>query len=63
MPESEVETEVSAIILFCPVCCTKVDAEYLGTKSVVDEQCGSCETFFSVTADPAIIAVHSMYGA
>jgi hypothetical protein len=46
-------------IVYCPVCCTNMDAEGYGLQEL---ECVNCETEFTVTLEKAKVAAHSMVG-
>lgn len=48
--------EFTGCILFCPVCCTNDDAEQWGENEM---QCNNCETQYTVTVEPSVVAQHS----
>lgn len=50
--------EFTGAILFCPVCCSTVDADRWGLQ---EHECVSCGTKFSVDLQAQIVAEHSMH--
>lgn len=44
-------------IVYCPCCCTNLDAEGTG---VLAFECNNCDTHFTVTVDRAKFSEHSM---
>jgi hypothetical protein len=46
-------------IVYCPVCCTNMDADGWGEQHL---ECGNCETSFTVMLEREKVAAHSMVG-
>lgn len=55
MPE---ELELLPVV-YCPVCCTNLDAEGMGDQSF---ECPTCETTFTVVLEAEKIASHAPIG-
>lgn len=51
--------EFTGAIIFCPVCCSTVDAEGWGAQV---HTCVSCESTFAVGLVPAKVQEHSLHG-
>ena len=58
-PEFDPARQFIGAVIFCPVCCTNVDADEYGEQSF---ECLTCGTKFTVNIDPQIIATHARYG-
>lgn len=53
------EEEFTGAIIFCPVCCSNVDADGWGSFNY---ECQNCGTEFSVDLKPSVVAEHAMHG-
>lgn len=53
------QEEFTGVVIFCPVCCSNLDASDWGVKQY---ECNNCTTVFQVNILPEVVAEHSMYG-
>jgi len=59
VPQFDEPVEFNGAIIYCPVCCTNIDATEDGEQSF---ECNNCETKFTVVIDKEKVAVHAMNG-